>query len=930
MGSEKRYYFVLRQIPDFTLSKYQSLNLSDFGRVSGNNLVFLKQLHSLGLVGNMDFHLFFSYVPKLEYGEGLEIFLMCCTNSNSEIVKDENIKNILSSFAQHSCFELELCKSDDSSVQKKNVPQKPRCVTDADCVYNAFSIISKKEYMTNPRYSATSANGVAYFSVSDWKPRKEARMYNTLKLLEQYAKPAMIRVDLFPIEDPNEIITEINKKNIYSKIQQLAAFRATNDGGVGMTMRDEAAGRAASFYDDYFKTMSASLQFNANICLLADTQEDCKLLGDVLSSETIENGLIDCDCEYDNGPFSFDYKMRFRGNYVEDDPFDNQRVSAMKKTFTSEEIAPFFSLPYLYPSEHIGIRKETDPSFDSDGLWLGETNNGGYKVIIPYKTFAKHAYICGVPGSGKTYSMKHIIHSLHIKKNPFLVFEPAKREYRELFCAGKQKIEKYGSFTDEERTDDIILFSPKTNSLFPLHINPFQIPVGVNVNEYISVLDTVFNGAFFLPQPTPMILRKAIIRAYKACGFHEFDVIEENETRKFPVMTDLYKSFEWIMSNDSSYKGETEGNIRGVLETRIGSLMMGDIGEVFNAGISSMRPDEWNKKSIIIELEALSNEHANFITLLIISLIRLDLRLHPNTPDGIELRHVIFFEEAHNLIGKQSEASAEGITNSKIASTAYIKDMLAEVRAYKEGIVIADQLPTAIAPEVLKNTSIKIAHRQMAADEREAIGSVMSADSYQLEKLSKFTGVDALVNYENNVSSKPFDMKVITRFEYNRDDPKTNELKEIKDDKFLAQKLSTTSWYYNNLYNTSIKRRIEVIEEAFTLFSNDEGYAELKSSFETIYERVQSGNSADKETQIMLRKVNKSCGEYYSSVDNIMESVLAVEKVLLILRENLIGDECLYEEQFNNTTHLKRLIDEKLILLRKMLELTTGFLAPIR
>ncbi|EKC62797.1 hypothetical protein LEA_11657, partial [human gut metagenome] len=43
--------------------------------------------------------------------------------------------------------------------------------------------------------------------------------------------------------------------------------------------------------------------------------------------------------------------------------------------------------------------------------------------------------------------------------------------------------------------------------------------------------------------------------------------------------------------------------------------------------------------------------------------------------------------------------------------------MLAEVRALGEGIVIADQLPTAMAPEVLKNTGLKLGHRITAQDD---------------------------------------------------------------------------------------------------------------------------------------------------------------------------------------------------------------------
>ena len=48
-----------------------------------------------------------------------------------------------------------------------------------------------------------------------------------------------------------------------------------------------------------------------------------------------------------------------------------------------------------------------------------------------------------------------------------------------------------------------------------------------------------------------------------------------------------------------------------------------------------------------------------------------------------------------------------GDANPKVAATNYIVKMLAEVRALREGIIIADQLPTVMAAEVLKKYWIK-------------------------------------------------------------------------------------------------------------------------------------------------------------------------------------------------------------------------------
>ena len=93
---------------------------------------------------------------------------------------------------------------------------------------------------------------------------------------------------------------------------------------------------------------------------------------------------------------------------------------------------------------------------------------------------------------------------------------------------------------------------------------------------------------------------------------------------------------------------------------------------------------------------------ANFLTLMLCALIREALKVNPHH-DKEYARHVIFIEEAHNLIGPEAEETSGADANPKQAATAFVVKMLAEVRALKEGIVIADQLPTVMAQEVIKN-----------------------------------------------------------------------------------------------------------------------------------------------------------------------------------------------------------------------------------
>ena len=57
--------------------------------------------------------------------------------------------------------------------------------------------------------------------------------------------------------------------------------------------------------------------------------------------------------------------------------------------------------------------------------------------------------------------------------------------------------------------------------------------------------------------------------------------------------------------------------------------------------------------------------------------------------------------------------------------------LLAEIRAYGEGLIIAEQIPAKLIPDVIKNTAVKIVHRLPAADDREAVGATMNLTEEQ-------------------------------------------------------------------------------------------------------------------------------------------------------------------------------------------------------
>ena len=175
------------------------------------------------------------------------------------------------------------------------------------------------------------------------------------------------------------------------------------------------------------------------------------------------------------------------GYHIKDAPKSMQNWAT---TFTAEEISTFVRLPILYDGENIELPKETAAIQESDGIILGKDKNN-YDVLIPQKLFPKHMFVCGVPGSGKTNTMLHLANSLwnyEVEENgskqklniPFLVLEPAKKEYRELALFD---------------IPELLIFSPSACTNFPIRINPFEFPRGLVGGVKPPVLPCLAGGS---------------------------------------------------------------------------------------------------------------------------------------------------------------------------------------------------------------------------------------------------------------------------------------------------------------------------------------------------------------------------------------------------------------------------------------------------
>jgi hypothetical protein len=98
------------------------------------------------------------------------------------------------------------------------------------------------------------------------------------------------------------------------------------------------------------------------------------------------------------------------------------------------------------------------------------------------------------------------------------------------------------------------------------------------------------------------------------------------------------------------------------------------------------------------------------------------------------LRHVLILEEAHRILPNSVRSfrpDAGGGGGAQAKSVSLFVDMLAEIRAFGQGLIIVEQIPTKIVPEAVKNTNLKIMLRLTAADDREFLGAAMNFTEQQ-------------------------------------------------------------------------------------------------------------------------------------------------------------------------------------------------------
>ena len=409
---------------------------------------------------------------------------------------------------------------------------------------------------------------------------------------------------------------------------------------------------------------------------------------------------------------------------------------------SSKELAMLLSLPHKsvpgFPVvEHVSLAKEVIRNNES--LMKREVSLGcifdlgkAYtenRVKLDVKSLTQHVFVTGSTGCGKSETIYKLINETKQVGTKFLVIEPAKGEYKNVF-------------------GDVNVFGTNPLIMPLLRINPFSFPTGVHVLEHIDRLTEIFNVCWPMYSAMPAVLKKAMLDAYESCGWDlrlSVNRLSQGED-VYPSFLDLFLSLEKVIT-ESAYSQEVKSNYSGALLTRVESLTNGLNGEIFS--VNELSDMVLFDENCIIDLSRVGSQETKSLIMGILIMRLSEYRMTgANTPNSA-LKHLTVLEEAHNILKRVSTEQSQEGSNMAGKSVEMITNAIAEMRTYGEGFVIVDQSPTSVDKAAIKNTNTKIVMRLPDEDDRKVSGKAAGMNDKQIDEIAKLpTGV--AVVYQND------------------------------------------------------------------------------------------------------------------------------------------------------------------------------------
>jgi len=485
--------------------------------------------------------------------------------------------------------------------------------------------------------------------------------------------------------------------------------------------------------------------------------------------------------------------------------FSEEKIS-ITSMINSKELAialsfPKKSLQGLFVKECVEFGRNVNTINKEKNISIGNIYHLGkeYKeqaISFNLKDLTMHTLITGTTGSGKSTTTYKLIDEIKYKNIKFLVIEPTKGEYKNIF--GNQS--------------DVKVYGTNENFTELLKINPFSFPFDkIHLLEHIDRLVEIFNACWPMYSAMPAVMKDAILRAYESCGW---DIDESMcEDLLLPTFEDILEQLNIIMDN-SQYSNEIKSNYKGALSTRLESLTKGLIGKIF---VENEIDDKLLfEENVIVDLSRVGSAETKSLIMGILFLKLNEYRLSTESMNS-DLKHVTILEEAHHLLPRTSKEISSESANIKGKAVEMLSNAIAEMRTYGEGFIIIDQSPNMLDISAIRNTNTKIIMRLSEIEDRNDIGKSVALTDEQINEIPKLSQGVAIV-YQNGWDEAVLCKIIQSNIEKNIEPFKYEKKKKNYDAKTIISNLITSiiickdfkkdemheEWFYNNTMKQKI------------------------------------------------------------------------------------------------------------------------------
>lgn len=357
---------------------------------------------------------------------------------------------------------------------------------------------------------------------------------------------------------------------------------------------------------------------------------------------------------------------------------------------------------------------------------------------IDANSLVRHALITGKTGIGKSTTCKRILSEVIRKKVPVMVIEPVKDDYVRWAIEQNKQLPQDQQFK---------IYMPgvsefETISLHQLEINPFEPAAFPNAKvdllqhseKFAILLNSVLPSDEMLPNLIEEMIYETI-RTYAEQYNYHFEEALVEPLKRYPTIANLLDSTVEIMTK-KSYVQSNKAYLSDILIRRFKGLTHGNLGNILNVK-KSVDYHQLFSQNVIINLSQLANSKDKVLVMSLLMQALYEYRISCYMNDTTyrkraqrnELLHLALIEEAHRILLKPSKNTRSN--EAQCMTAELFGDMFTEIGGYGQGLMIADQFPSRLIEDVVKNTNYKIVHRLTSPEDQEMMALCMALRNEQ-------------------------------------------------------------------------------------------------------------------------------------------------------------------------------------------------------